>query len=253
MIKEGITPFPKKDHNDPYKTCLLELIGNSINYCYWYGRSDIRPGDASSTKMYELLEEAFQDYSNNTLRGNFVKCIYKFITLLSLNRFPLLEEREKHLKELIHFGEDYISVIIKNAEDNQFEDLFTVLIGAFSGYSSDIFLKRASLFFIQLYRNFGWFKDSMSKIHVPADYQVPKMFYHYNCTHYSEQLNNKIFANELVLKNSREECEIRSATILICRKLCELTGWNISDIDGWLWLKRNEATHPFHLTITTDY
>ena len=140
-----------------------------------------------------------------------------------------MKKKKKHLKELIHFGEDYIRVLKKNAEDSQFEDLFTVLIGAFPGYASDIFLKRASLFFIQLYRNFGWFKDGMLKIPVAADYQVPKMLYHYCCTVYSEKLQNKIFAHELVLKNSREECEIRSATILICRKLCELTGWNISD------------------------
>jgi len=41
--------------------------------------------------------------------------------------------------------------------------------------------------------------------------------------------------------------------VLACKKLQELTGWNISEIDAWLWLRRKEATLPFHLTITTDY
>ena len=34
MKEEGPTKFPPKESNDIYKTCLLELIGNSINYCY---------------------------------------------------------------------------------------------------------------------------------------------------------------------------------------------------------------------------
>jgi len=43
------------------KTFLYELIANSVNYCFWYGRHDIRPNEASSTKMYSLLDESF-DY-----------------------------------------------------------------------------------------------------------------------------------------------------------------------------------------------
>jgi hypothetical protein len=59
--------------------------------------------------------------------------------------------------------------------------------------------------------------------------------------------------HQLIPKHSQIECEIRAATVLAGKKLQELTGWNASEIDAWLWLRRKEATKPFHLTITTDY
>jgi len=249
MIKEGKSKFPAKDISDVFKTCLLELVGNSINYCYWYGRHDIRPGDASSTKMYELLNQSFEYYNHDS----FICCLEKFIELLSFNRFPLLEEREKHLKELSTYGEEFIEAIMTHHDDNYFEKHFESLVTTFSGYGSDIFLKRASLFFLQLYRNLGWFEEAMHKLHVPADYQVPKMLQHWNCIKYSIDLTKAIKDNVLITKHTQAECEIRSATILACRELCKLTGWNIADVDGWLWLGRKRASQPFHLTITTDY
>ena len=37
---------------------LCEIIASSINYCYWYGSSKVRPLGSSSTKMYDLLRAA---------------------------------------------------------------------------------------------------------------------------------------------------------------------------------------------------
>ncbi len=256
MIKEDKSKFPAKDISDVFKICLFELIGNSINYCYWYGRHDIRPGDASSTKMYELLEKAFSWYTNpglprinNMMSHNMSTFIYS----LSHNRFPLLEERINHLNQLLEFGEEFIAEIVEWHDDEKFNNHFKRLVTLFPGYSSDIFLKRASLFFLQLYRNLGWFEEAMHKLHVPADYQVPKILNHYGCISYDHSLIKKIKNNIHIPKHTQEECEIRAATILACKKLCDLTGWNISDVDGWFWLKRKESTEPFHLTITTDY
>ena len=36
-------------------------------------------------------------------------------------------------------------------------------------------------------------------------------------------------------------------------KLVELTGWNISDIDAFLWGMKDTIKTPYHLTVTTDY
>jgi hypothetical protein len=256
MIKEGKEKFPVKDTSDVFKTCLLELVGNSINYCYWYGRHDIRPAGSSSARMYAFLEQAFSWYKNpgEPRVNNMISySIDSFIDLLSINRFPLLEERIKHLKQLLEFGEEFIAEIIERHDDRNFDKQFERLVSLFPGYSSDIFLKRASLFFLQLYRNLGWFEESMHKLHVPADYQVPKMLNHWNCIKYSIDLIKAIKDNVLITKHTQAECEIRAATILACRELCKLTGWNIADVDGWLWLGRKRASQPFHLTITTDY
>lgn len=249
MLEAEVTKFPPQlPTTDKTKAILMEFVGDAINYCYWYGRSTIRPGGASSTLMYKLVEEAFENWAPS---GTSDVCFYKLIELLALNRFPMLEEREKHIKELI--GQNAYMFALQVSEGKHFDDMFTRLVKTFPGYASDIFLKRASLFFIQLYRKLGLFEEAMYKIHVPADYQVPKLLEHHRCIQYDAYLVTLIDSNMLIAKHSVLECEIRAATVLACKKLMEITKWNIADVDGWLWLRRNEVTTPFHLTITTDY
>lgn len=248
MLDTGVKKFPPQfEKSDVIKNIMMEFVGDSINYCYWYGTSDIRPGGASSGLMYKLVEKAFDDW-NWMSHG---RCINNLIKLLAENRFPLLEDRIRHLKELAK--EETGEFINKCAEGTYFEKRFNYLIENFPGYASDIFLKRASLFFIQLFRKFGLYEEEMHKIHVPADYQVPKLLKHHGCIIYSDEVEDIIENNVLIPKHSKMECEIRAATVLACRELMKNTGWNIADVDGWFWLRRKEVTTPFHLTITTDY
>jgi hypothetical protein len=250
MITSGRSSFSPPPTKNQLKGIVLELVGSSVNYCYWYGKSTIRPGNASSTTMFELLEQAFNKYEGED-HLLFNNSITIFQQLLAQHRFPLLEQRIKHLDELRSIGEDFCIDIEKN--HTSITPIMDRLITLFPGFASDMFLKRASLFFIQLYRRFGWFEKYLHFLHVPADYQIPKMLNHYGCISYISQLLNRIETNKLIPKHSLPECEIRSATILTMRKLCERTGWNIADIDAWLFVRRNDATEPFHLTITTDY
>lgn len=248
MKETGAPKFPIPEVKDFFKGAVLELVAASVNYCYWYGKSSIRPLDSNSTKMYDLLLRAFKDFHP----GNFKDCIVTFQVLLSQNRFPLLEERIKHLDELIKFnGPDYIAGFINETETANVQEQMIKLISIFPGFASDLFLKRASLFFIQLHRRFGWF--DLTGLHVPADYQVPKMLNHYKCISYDYSLISAIETCNLIPKGSLPECEIRAATILAVKKLCELTGWNVAEVDGYLFLKRHDCSDPFHLTITTDY
>lgn len=248
MLEAGVTKFPPQlPTADITKVILMEFVGDAINYCYWYGRSTIRPGGASSGLMYKLVEEAFENWPWH----NMETCINKLIELLSINRFPMLEEREKHLREIAEKDTHDFIINVKNGK--YFNDMFIKLIKTFPGYASDIFLKRASLFFIQLYRKFGLFEEAMYEIHVPADYQVPKLLEYHGCIQYDPYLTTLIDSSMLIPKYSALECEIRAATVLACKKLMEITKWNIADVDGWLWLRRKEVTTPFHLTITTDY
>lgn len=250
MKDEGKLPFPMPEVTNIEKDVMIELVATSINYCYWYSNSSIRPGNANSGLMYELVQESFKKYPY----GEFIlDCSQNLIKKLAVNRFPLLEERRRHIYELLTSGsESYIQKIISSDKD-EYEDLFVDLIEKFSGFGADIFLKRASLFFLQLYRKFGWFEKAMLNLPVPADYQVPKILRHYGCLYYKSELDQKIKSGVLISKNSPEECQIRAGTVLACKMLCDETGWNISDIDGWLWLRRHVTDEPFHLTITTDY
>lgn len=250
IVEEGVTPFfngePKED---VHIVILKELIAGSINYCYWYGVHDIRPNNCSSTLMYDCVNKAVDEHGTTLY-----KTIPYLLDLLTINRFPLLEERKRHLYELMEsrMAESLPYTIASKEVDPEIQ--FTTLVKSFQGYASDIFLKRASLFFIQLHRIFGWYDDTLMRtLHVPSDYQVPKILKCFGCMEYLPELTTKINRGSLIPKGSLEEIQIRAATILICNRLKERTGLNISDIDTYLWTKRKLTNEPFHCTITTDY
>ena len=246
--------FPKQiDDSNQYKATLLELIGDSINYCYWYGSANIRPGDASSGKMFELVEGCFENYSRAGGVWSFDRCLDDLIKLLSLERFPMLEERIKHLNELRLNGQKFVDGIVKHKDANDVDFFMNAMVQIFPGYASDIFLKRACLFFAQLNRKFGWFEEDMKDLPVPADYQVPKMLEQHRILVYDPNLQQAIDEESLIPKGSLVECEIRAATIVACRQICKETGWTMPQVDGYFWLRRKEATNPFHLTVTSDY
>jgi len=252
MKLEKPIEFPKKEIFDEYKTCLLELIGNSINYCYWYGKSSIRPLDACSTKMYDLVTKSFEPYDYGGRSHLLDACLDELIKILSLERFPLLEERIRHLNELRLNAKRFITTVIEYKGSTIYY-LLNSMIQIFPGYASDIFLKRAFLFFAQLNRNFGWFENDMHNIPVPADYQVPKMLNYYNVLEYVDELEFAIDTEQLVPKGCLAECEIRASTIVACRELCKQTGWTMPQVDGYFWLRRKKVSTPFHLTVTSDY
>lgn len=253
MGATGIKPFPPQSTGENHRVIILkELTASSINYCYWYGKSDIRPGGCGSGLMYDLVNQALEKYGYYTLKGN----ISELKRELALHRFPLLEERMAHLTEVAIMGEQYATMMMDNLPDpgeGYYYPMFKALVEKFPGFASDLFLKRASLFFLQLYRKMGWYKEAMDFLPVPADYQVPKMLKHFKCLRYSDSLKTMIEMNVNIPKGSLEETEIRAGTIVVCQMLQKATGWNISDIDSWLWLRRKECNDPFHLTITTDY
>ena len=185
MKEEGLTPFSMPTEKNLNKGALIELVASSINYCYWYGNANVRPNEVNSGTMYQQVEKSFQDYQPQFF--GFEASINDLIDRLSLNRFPLIEERKRHLLELIASDAPaYINTLVEShTSPESFNQLFETLIKRFHGFSSDTFLKRASLFFLQLYRKYGWFAPAMKTLHVPADYQVPKILKHFDCFYYN--------------------------------------------------------------------
>jgi hypothetical protein len=256
MLEEGKREFITESTGEKEKEVVFkELIASSINYCYWYGSSNIRPNGCSSGKMYEVVNKAVDTHNYNNDRLETIKSLLR--TSLAVGRFPLLEERVRHIDEIISvMGYGYASVVSTYKElDHPEYYYFENLISFFPGFASDIFLKRASLFFLQLYRTFGWFEELVHYLHIPADYQVPKILRGFGAIEYKAPLDHMVNYGQLIEKGSIMECEIRAATILVCEELQKQLGWNwnAADVDGWLWLRRKEVDMPFHLTITTDY
>jgi hypothetical protein len=244
--KSSIPSWPKKIIERKEDEVLKLLVKNSINYCYWYGRSDIRSNDSSASKLGKIIDKYINPQTNFELSLDIIK--KKIIE----ERFPLIEERLKHLEEL-RSPARHICSLLPYQNNGPAESWMKILIEQFPGYGSDLFLKRASLFFLELYRTFGWFENDMFTFPVPADYQVPKLLKSFGILRYSYSLEEKIRTFTPIIKHSIEECEIRSATILACNEFVKETGFNISDIDSYFWLNRDKVNSNFHLTETTDY
>jgi hypothetical protein len=242
------------------KIFLYELIANSVNYCFWLGKHNIRPNEASSTRMYNLLDESFEYLEELKETATFDSrqekeiIINTFITKLSTWRFPLIDLRVRHLNEILNRS-DLLSVIELSVhrEDYSVEKWLEYLITSFPGYSKDMFLKRAFLFIMQMYRRCGIFKKEIGKVLVPADYQIPKMLRWLGCIEYDDSLAYSIDNNYSILEGCVAECEIRAATIVVCRRIADLARCTCEEVDTYLFGRRNWCTCPFHLTITSNY
>lgn len=233
---------------------IRDILKNSINYCYWYGKSDIRPNNSCASKLGNIIDECFPNEYDYEKASDLSSTFTKFLCRLTEERFPLIEERSNHIKRILPYVKKLSKQIIENKTLKQ---SFWEVICLSESYGADIFLKRACLLFIELYRKYEHFRkiyhNDMKNFPVPADYQVPKILEHFSCISYSLDLKRAIEDHQLIAKHSIKECEIRSATILSCQRLCEFTKWTIAEVDWWLWSQRDSVKTPFHLTITTDY
>jgi hypothetical protein len=237
---------PPSCAKDNWQLIRFELIANSVNYCYWYGSHNIRPNNAGAVSMYNnLVQSCTQNASSDVIINN-------FINRLSHERFPWMDKRAAYLKELLKWQfDDTVTEIENNVND--IEKCLDIIIMQFPGYSNDIFLKRTSLFFMQIARQSDLFHSQLHLLPVPADYQIPKMLEHMGILRYNVELKQMIENEDLIPSGSRIECEIRASTIEACRRLCEKSGKDPSTVDFWLWLNRKSCSNKFHLTITTDY
>ncbi len=270
-IKDHWMGVPKSLTKDSesisYEMLCYELLADSINYQYWYGKHSVRPNGACANLMYKLLNQAFNQAKEanriaNIKYGAWELCedaIEYFINYITFARFPNLENRIRHIREvrdlIEHGGRDTIKHLSDRLVSNDINvnNFLEMIINYLPGYANDLFLKRAFLLPIMLYRRVQWFKDEVDILPVPADYQIPKMLEGLGCINYDYILSEKIQGSELIPSGSLMECEIRAATMLAGRRIAELSGHTMVDVDTYLWLKRKEIDKPFHLTITTSY
>jgi hypothetical protein len=249
-ISEYIHPAAVSDH--PLSDVVeYELMANSVNYCYWYGRHDVRPTGGGATTMHNALAEAWAHYPEAWQRD--ARFAY-FKSKLVLGRYPLLEQRLKHLEE-VRLQPSFGQSLLQEIESVSFDvdSWMTELSMSMPGFASDIFLKRACLMFVNIYRSTGVAKDQIERLPIPADYQVPKMLRKLGVLEYSPELTTHIENHELIPAGSLMECEIRAASILACEKLARAADCMMCDVDTFLWIRRKQSDMPFHLTITTDY
>jgi len=229
---------------------MKELVANSVNYCYWYGKYNLRPSQASANTMYACLERAEQEECPPIF--NFDRFVGAFYDQLCEKRFTLLSERHKHLSELTQDRmkiNRFIALVINNSSAIP---AFEFLVNNFPGYADDILLKRAQLLISQLHKQVKRF-DDMFIFTVFADYQLPNVLRYHKIISYSKDLRKKIDNSTLIHKGSIEEIEIRCATVKVCDAIAISSNLDSYVIDELLWEQRHCPKTPFHLTITSDY
>jgi hypothetical protein len=158
-------------------------------------------------------------------------------------------------RETVRDVESVASMFVKMVmkKDVSFSNIFNFVITEIDGYGDDPFLKRAILLFLQLNRILGLFEKETKLLPIPADYQVPNMLRYYGILQYCTELEDVVDNGVHVLENTPEEASIRAGAIIAADKLGKMLGWPASDVDGWFFIRRKDATTPFHLTITSNY
>ncbi len=187
METEGKMNFQAEDDMNQAEAVLTELFASSINYCFWYGKYDFRPMVGDSTNMYDVIIDAISTKFEGIVDQEFINYI---IDKLVFDRYPLIEQRTNHLLEVTMGAQEFIMFVLMNG-DNDARIVLHELVSRYPGFASDMFLKRAFLFIIQLNRKLNFFKG-IDEIPVPADYQVPKMLEYFGCLKYKVILMNKI-------------------------------------------------------------
>lgn len=86
-----------------------------------------------------------------------------------------------------------------------------------------------------------------------ADYQIPAVLRTLGLIRYEPELAQAVDQGHCLVAGSAQERAIRGASILAVEALAHRQHARVIDVDQWLWLRRREATAPFHLTLTSAY
>jgi hypothetical protein len=239
----------------PADTVIHELAASAVNYAFWYGGYKIRPGMSASSSMYRLLAGAAYRHMRPDDSVDWARAMPSFAADLSSAGFPHAEARTRHLMELLSplEGVTVHGVADKVLGTASMAEVLEIVIRNFPGFAGDPFGKRIILFAMQAHRRLGLWDEEVSTLPVAADYQQPRLLRHHGILRYQPELAAAVDAQRLIPAGSQEECEIRAATVIACDAVAKAAGLRPSDIDAYLWLRRDEPTKPFHLTMTTHY
>jgi len=254
------------------------LVFNSISFCYWG-----KPKWAVEYKgesfdgafgMIASIGKAIES-KNNILNFNYLKNISEkdlAKVLKSKIEIPLFLERLKILREIgsimeINFKGDFFNII--NASRGDALKMLDLIIKNFSSFNdfsqykgkTIYFNKRAQLLIADIYQSFNKELKNIDKITACSDYKLPMVLRKLGILEYSNELRDKVDNKIEILKDSKEEVEIRANTIwaveFIKKKLKQkIPKINSIHINDHLWLLgqiKNSEDKPYHLTRTIAY
>ena len=200
-----------------------------------------------------------------------------------LNLPPLMEERRLNLQESASvvkncFGNNPANLLehSKYSADRLISLLLTYFYRSFGSdcyslspeimnaanfYENPLFANKRAQLFPLIYQGRALHSQNRlpllrdeKNIGPVADYQIPKFFRDTGVLRYVPELDDKIANREILSFGSREEMEIRFATIYVINQLQQLTGLTMPALDFFFWSEGQKVkSRHHHLCPTTAY
>ena len=271
--------FPEQDDR---VAAEFMLVANAINFSYWgepkWTVSYRGRAFDGAFGLFAALSRALEE-GRPVTDGSYLANLSEeeLACVLRGNvRIPMFGERLQILREVgdrlvREYGGRPANVI--RVARNSAPELVKILVGTFSSFDDTAeldgcrvkFHKRAQLAAAMLCQRFGgngWGAlEGLERLTVYADYKLPQALRRLGILRYSEDLGAKVDGQTELPAGSREEVEIRIATVwageLLRRRLAmRFDRINATHVDYYLWSqgqRRCSADRPYHRTRTIYY
>ena len=268
------------------------LLFNTVNFSYWGSPKwtiDFRgqPQDgawgmlgsiarAVQDESFPLFDGAYlanipETDARHVLRGNVeIPMFQERLEILHEVGQVLVEQFGGTFDNLIHAAENDAVALVRLLVTRfpSFNDVTTYDLPPEAGRAEKItvaFYKRAQLATAMLYEAFGGKGPGdlrrVEELTVFADYKLPQVLRRLGILHYAPHLGERIDRLEPLQASSREEIEIRAATVwageLMRQTLTTRLPWVTTlHIDYWLWREgqiQGPGIKPYHRTRSIYY
>lgn len=242
----------------------LSLALNSINYQFW----DLSPsgeflrysyeGIVGAQGMRKAFEDAWADPQSPLSRARMGEPLTQEGVLLVFGDIPSPQTRVQVLNEMLLPPklDQLCDTLMGQIETSQRFDVLMAheVAKAFPLSYGDQVLKKAQLALSEMWVQLQVQGKKMEcDLTAFADYQIPNILRAMGVLQYSDELAQKIASFQEIPYESDEEKAIRGASLLAVEKIADLAKVPVAAVDHYLWMRRKEASTPFHLTFTTAY
>jgi len=247
------------------------FIENAVNFCFWPDKGQPKwevNGRSGWNGLRACFERALAErvpILDANYLSSFSEKDGQYLFRGKGSEIPLLKERIQNLREAgLVLLEKYDGQFLNAVEESGFDaiSLVKLITDNFPSFQ-DPFLKRAQITANDLMYILKDKKiDRLDELTAFADYKLPQVLRMFGIIQYNEELAEKIDNMADIPHDSREEIEIRAATVCsieLLRQRLGLTGQGnlpANIIDNIIWMLSQEITgetKPYHRTRTIYY
>jgi hypothetical protein len=261
----------------------LLFIEDAVNFCFWAGQDEpkwqIERNDGTRVGGWYGLEACLKraiSESTPLLDARYLASLsekdgaHLFRSANGVT-IPLLEKRVENLREagtvlLEKFNGQFANLL--TAADNDAIQIVRLTAEHFPSFRDVSVLDGKPVFFYKraqilpkdlsyVFEARGKYLANIDDLTAFADYKLPQFFRAHAVLAYSHELAERVDSYIPLAHDSREEIEIRAASVWIVELLRQiLPGMTAADIDNTIWLLSQSLpgdTKPYHRTRTIFY